>query len=98
MTMMMLFILTIVDIIVTFYLMIMLISPFMLLPGKRTKRFVLKLFANPLTSFVSNFGVSMIIGYFTGTGMVAGAANLLASCVAAVALPFVIKRKYPEYA
>lgn len=85
--------LMVIDVIITIYIMILLMSTITRLP-KVAAAPLIRIIVNPVFAFILNLFVSSLIAFFTGSGMITGLANLGSSVLVGALLPPYLKRRY----
>lgn len=88
------FVLLIIEVIITSYLMIELMGIIYDLPGGHIKVALLRLLTSAPVSFVVNLAISSMMTWFTGEGLTAGFANLGSSVLVGFFLPVYLKRRF----
>lgn len=82
-------IMTIVESVVTVYIMVIVIDLVNGMKAEKLRASLLKFFERPLIALVVNFGVSRLLVLFTGAGMIAGAANLISSVIVTITFKYI---------
>lgn len=87
-------ILLIAETILTVVMMEMIIKILLSLPSRNLRRLMYKFVNNMFVAFLLDTAISVFMTAFTGSSVIAGTANLVASILAAVVLPGRIDRKF----